>query len=137
MRIQVETGAALEIAGAQAGQEITLDARDDLAAILRRLDRLSAIRIRAGAFGDGSVFSQARLLRRLGFSGRLCAAGPLIPDQLHMARGAGFDEIEPDAEILARHDDAAWRRAADRYRTTYLARLKGPACLTERTNQNA
>jgi uncharacterized protein (DUF934 family) len=137
MRIQVETGVANKAAHRQAGQEITLNAHADLSGVLSGLDQVAAIRIKAGAFGDGTVFSQARLLRRLGYSGRLCAAGALIPDQLHMARGAGFDEIEPDADILARHDLSAWRRAADRYRISYLARLKGAAWPSERTYQNA
>ncbi len=127
MRILVETGEAVEMTTEQGGPEIDIGAREDLASVLPELDRLHAIRIDAGSFGDGSVFSQARLLRRLGFTGRLRAKGPLIPDQLHMARGAGFDEIEPDAAILARHDSAAWRIAAGRYRTSYLARLKEPA----------
>jgi uncharacterized protein (DUF934 family) len=126
MRILVETGALVEKTTGNHGPEIDIGARADLTPILSESDWPRAIRIDAGSFGDGSVFSQARLLRRLGFTGRLCAKGPLIPDQLHMARGAGFDEIEPDAAILVRHKSTAWRTAAGRYRTSYLNRLKNP-----------
>lgn len=137
MRINVETGAPVDMVSGQAEKEIVLGAREDLTFVLPRLGHLDAIRIEAGPFGDGSVFSQARLLRRLGFEGRLCAQGPLISDQLHMARGAGFDEIEPSEETLLRHNSEAWRNAAGRYQVSHLARLKNAAWPIDRTPQNA
>ena len=61
------------------------------------LDRLALIRVAFPAMGDGRGFSIARRLRAMGYAGRLRAAGPLIADQLRVARRVGFDEIElPD-----------------------------------------
>jgi phosphoadenosine phosphosulfate reductase len=45
-------------------------------------------------FSDGRGFTLAARLRRMGFAGRLRAAGHVIADQYAMARRSGFDEVE-------------------------------------------
>ena len=74
------------------------------------LDRLALVRIDFPAMGDGRGFSIARRLRAMGYAGRLRAAGPLIPDQLRLARRVGFDEIELADARAARQPAAQWRR---------------------------
>ena len=62
------------------------------------LDRLAMVRVAFPAMGDGRGFSIARRLRAMGYTGRLRAKGPLIPDQFRAARRVGYDEVElPDA----------------------------------------
>lgn len=73
------------------------------------LDRLQMVRIAFPGMGDGRGFSIARQLRAMGYSGRLRAAGPLIPDQFRAAWRVGFDEVEiPDA-VAERTDARHWR----------------------------
>lgn len=66
------------------------------------------IRIVFSGYADGRGFTLARQLRRLGYTGRLRAAGPLIADQYPLARKSGFDEVEPTPEILARQPESQW-----------------------------
>ena len=55
---------------------------------------LQIIRIDFPNFADGRGFTLARLIRLLGFVGRLRAKGHIIADQYAMARRSGFDEVE-------------------------------------------
>lgn len=73
------------------------------------LDRVALVRIAFPAMGDGRGFSIARRLRAMGYTGRLRAAGPLIPDQFRAARRVGFDEVELPDEVAARQSEAEWR----------------------------
>ncbi|ARC88477.1 DUF934 domain-containing protein [Rhodovulum sp. MB263] len=86
------------------------------------LARIVAIRIVFPAVADGRGFTLARRLRRMGFAGRLRAAGQLIPEQYPMARACGFDEVEIDADRALRQPEADWQKAAGRQ--GYLARLR-------------
>ena len=70
------------------------------------------LRIQFSGYADGRGFTLARQLRRLGYRGRLRAAGPLIADQYPLARKSGFDEVEPTPEILARQPEAQWTARA-------------------------
>ena len=74
---------------------------------------LAAIRIAFPAFSDGRGFTLAARLRRMGFAGRLRAAGHLLADQYAMARRAGFDEVQIDAALAARQPEAQWLARAD------------------------
>lgn len=74
---------------------------------------LHAIRIAFPTFSDGRGFTLAARLRRLGFAGRLRAAGHVIADQYAMARRAGFDEVEISATLAARQPEAQWLARAD------------------------
>jgi uncharacterized protein (DUF934 family) len=79
----------------------------DAAALADHMDA-PFIRIRFSGYADGRGFTLARQLRRLGFLGRLRAAGPLIADQYPLARKSGFDEVEPTPDILARQPESQW-----------------------------
>ncbi|MCI4663690.1 MAG: DUF934 domain-containing protein [Neomegalonema sp.] len=59
-------------------------------------------------FADGRGFSLARRLRDAGYTGRLRAAGGLIPDQFAFARAAGFDEVEISDDRAQRQPEADW-----------------------------
>ena len=90
-------------------------------------DRLSAIdliRVRFPEFADGRGFTIARVLRLMGYSGRIRAGGHVIADQYAMARRAGFDEVEIDDEFAARQPEDQWLRRADWRSHDYQARLR-------------
>lgn len=79
-------------------------------------ERLALVRVAFPAMGDGRGFSIGARLRRMGYSGRLRAAGPLIADQYPAARRTGFDEVEiPDA-LAERQPESAWRSGRLDYR---------------------
>lgn len=83
------------------------------------LPRLSLIAIGFPAFADGRGFSQAKAIRRAGYTGALRASGPLIPDQFDYALACGFDEIElPDASA-GRQSILQWQQARGRLSQTY------------------
>ncbi|QIE42229.1 DUF934 domain-containing protein [Rhodobacteraceae bacterium SC52] len=94
---------------------------DDLA---DHLDRLALIRIGFASFADGRGFTLARRLRRMGFTGRLRAAGHVLADQYTMARRSGFDEVEIDADLAARQPEDQWRARADVHAHDYQSRLR-------------
>ncbi len=73
---------------------------------------------------DGRAFSQARLLRLLGFVGRLRLWGEVMPDQYALARQVGCDEVEISAARAARQPEAQWRAALPPERDSYQARLR-------------
>lgn len=95
------------------GGALTLSADADIESLHPHLPRLHAIRIGFASFSDGRGFTLAARLRRMGFAGRLRAAGHVIADQYAMARRAGFDEVEIPAELAARQPEAQWRARAD------------------------
>ncbi|WP_084862869.1 DUF934 domain-containing protein [Salibaculum halophilum] len=86
-----------------------------------------AIRIAFPAFSDGRGFTLAARLRRLGYAGRLRAAGHVIADQYAMARRSGFDEVEIDADLAARQPEDQWLARADWRARNYQARLRAAA----------
>ena len=104
-----------------------LDIPGDMApeVLAGRLNGLSHIRITFASFADGRGFTLARQLRRMGFSGRLCARGPVIADQYTMARRAGFDEVEIPDTLAARQPEADWQARADWRMPDHQSRLKG------------
>jgi uncharacterized protein (DUF934 family) len=77
------------------------------------LAQVGAIRIAFGAFSDGRGFTLAARLRRMGFAGRLRAAGHVIADQYAMARRSGFDEIEIDESLASRQPEGQWLSRAN------------------------
>lgn len=76
------------------------------------------------AFSDGRGFTIAAQLRRMGYAGRLRAAGPLIADQYAMARRAGFDEVAIPDEMAARQPEDQWLARADWRAHDYRSRLR-------------
>jgi uncharacterized protein (DUF934 family) len=84
-----------------------------------------AIRVRFGSFADGRGFTIAARLRRMGYAGRLRAAGHVLADQYAMARRAGFDEVEIDADLAARQPEPQWLARANWSAHDYQSRLRG------------
>ena len=85
----------------------------------------SLIRIDFPSFADGRGFTIARRLRQMGFTGRLRAKGHVLADQYAMARRAGFDEVEIDADLAARQPEDQWLARAKWRSHDYQARLRG------------
>lgn len=115
---------ALLSGGDLPGQDIAVDFpnNEDPSVLAPFLDRLALIRVAFPAMGDGRGFSIAARLRRMGYSGRLRAAGPLIADQYPAARRTGFDEVEISDALAERQTEAAWRRLA---KPDYRMKLSG------------
>jgi len=112
---------------APAPEALELTPEDDLAEVAGRLEAATLVRIAFPSFADGRGFTLARRLRRMGYSGRLRAVGPLLADQYAMARRVGFDEVEiPDA-LAARQPEEQWLFRADWRSHDHQARLRsGP-----------
>jgi len=86
---------------------------------------LRMIRIDFPSFADGRGFTLARLIRLLGFTGRLRAKGHVIADQYAMARRSGFDEIEISPELASRQPEEQWLFRANQWQEhDYQARLR-------------
>jgi uncharacterized protein (DUF934 family) len=100
---------AAEIAEGTDPLRIDLPAEADPATVAGHFWRTSVIRIPFRSFADGRGFTLARELRRLGFRGRIRAAGHLIPDQWPLARACGIDEVEISGVQAERQPEAAWR----------------------------
>ena len=62
-------------------------------------------------FGDGRGFSIGHALREQGYKGTLRVSGALLPDQFAFALQCGFDEVEIDADRLARQPIEQWLAA--------------------------
>lgn len=97
----------------------------DPATLGDRLAGLRMIRVAFPGFADGRGFSIARQLRRMGYDGRLRAAGHVLADQYAMARRAGFDEVEIGDDLAARQPQEQWLARADWRAHDYQARLRG------------
>ncbi|MCI4661117.1 MAG: DUF934 domain-containing protein [Neomegalonema sp.] len=98
----------------------------DPSALAPEFDRIALIAIDFPSFADGRGFSLAKRLRDLGYEGHLRAKGPLIVDQLVMARRVGFDDIEISAEMAERQPEALWTNALRN--ASYRERLRQRAC---------
>ncbi len=67
----------------------------DVQALVPHFEQIACIALQFPTFADGRAYSQARLLRRLGYRGRLRASGKaVVLDQALEIRAAGFDEAE-------------------------------------------
>ncbi|WP_342773370.1 DUF934 domain-containing protein [Paracoccus luteus] len=77
------------------------------------------------AMTDGRGFSLARLLRELGFAGRIRATGGLIADQYAMARRVGIDEVQISAALARRQPEPQWLARADWRDWDHRSRLAG------------
>ncbi len=108
----------------QVGLAVELAPDADPTMLSDRLSAIDLIRVRFPEFADGRGFTIARVLRMMGFSGRIRAGGHVIADQYAMARRAGFDEVEIDDELAARQPEEQWLRRADWRSHDYQARLR-------------
>lgn len=104
---------------------LALDPDTDLSALPGDLSGIELIRIDFPGFADGRGFTLARLLRLNGYRGRLRARGHILADQYTMARRAGFDEVEIDADLATRQPEDQWRARAHWRDHDYQARLRG------------
>lgn len=86
----------------------------------------AVIEVAFPAFNDGRGFTLGHQLRRAGFTGRLRAAGPLLPDQYAMARRSGFDEVAvPGALFRRQGGETVWASRADWQDHDHRGRLAG------------
>ncbi len=105
------------------GVDLASDA--DPADLAGHLDAIDLIRIDFPSFADGRGFTLARLIRRMGYPGRMRAAGHVLADQYAMARRAGFDEVEIGPDLATRQPEAQWLARADWQSNDYQSRLRG------------
>ena len=77
------------------------------------------------AMTDGRGFSLARILRELGYGGRIRATGALIADQYAMARRVGIDEVQIPAALARRQPADQWLARADWREWDHRSRLAG------------
>lgn len=85
---------------------------------------VTLIRVDFPSFSDGRGFTIARVLRRLGYGGKLRASGHVIADQYAMARRSGFDEVEISDELAARQPEGQWKFRANWQAHDYQSRLR-------------
>ncbi len=104
---------------------VDLPSDTDPAGLAGRLGGLALIRVDFPSFADGRGFTIARLLRLMGYAGRLRARGHVIADQYAMARRAGFDEVEIPDDLAARQPQEQWLARAEWAAHDYQARLRG------------
>ena len=97
-----------EIADGSGPVRIDLAADGDPAGLVPHFPRTDVIRIPFRAFSDGRGFTLARELRRLGYRGRIRAAGHLISDQWPLARACGIDEVEISGAQALRQPEGSW-----------------------------
>lgn len=117
------------IAGIDAAQNIEVEAidvpSDSAPDQIFMPPHLLMIRIDFSNFADGRGFTLARLIRLLGFTGRLRAKGHVIADQYAMVRRSGFDEVEVTAELAKRQPEEQWLFRANLWKEhDYQARLR-------------
>ena len=89
------------------------------------LDTIPMIRVDFPSFADGRGFTIARVLRLMGYTGRLRAKGHVIADQYAMARRSGFDEVEIDTNLANRQPEDQWLARANWREHDYQRRLRG------------
>jgi uncharacterized protein (DUF934 family) len=100
---------ALPLAEWQARPEwpaVSLANTDPVEDLAPQLGRLRLIVLEFPKFSDGRAYSQARLLRRMGYRGELRATGGVLQDQVAFMLRCGFDSFESEqqgfGEALAR-----------------------------------
>lgn len=115
-RMVPAAGSALDVPNTVAGDQLA-----------PYFDTVAMIRISFPSFGDGRGFTLARHLRLLGYTGRLRAAGHVLPDQYAMVRRVGFDEVEIDGSLATSQYEHCWLARSGWQDHSYLKRLQKPA----------
>lgn len=78
---------------------VALENTVDVTALGTLLERVDLLVLQFPKWTDGRAYSQARLLRsRVGYRGRLRAAGDVIVDMLPLLQRNGFDEVQLRAD---------------------------------------
>jgi uncharacterized protein (DUF934 family) len=75
------------------GLGVQFNGDDSIEALLPDLAQLGLVAIEFPVFRDGRGFSQARLVRRAGFTGQLRAVGDVTRDRLDYMQRCGFDAL--------------------------------------------
>lgn len=104
--------------------DVTLPPDTDPATLGQYLNA-GLIAVEFPAMTDGRGFSLARILRELGFAGRIRATGGLIADQYAMARRVGIDEVQIPAALARRQPAGQWLARADWRAWDHRSRLAG------------
>ncbi|WOI53132.1 DUF934 domain-containing protein [Parvularcula sp. LCG005] len=84
--------------GAPLTDALLIDNDADLAAHPVALEGVDAVALVFPKLRDGRAFTQARILRRQGFTGDICARGTLFRDQVLFALRCGFTSFELDKD---------------------------------------
>ena len=84
-------------------------ARADWERLCALLPELGLVRIRLRHFGDVAALDLARAIRMRGWRGRLRAHGAVLASLYTLARRAGFDEVELDADQARLQPAEHWR----------------------------
>ncbi len=113
-----------QLPAGQAGLAVELASDADPTTLSDHLHAIELIRVNFPEFADGRGFTIARVLRLMGYDGRIRASGHVITDQYAMARRAGFDEVEIDDELAARQPEEQWLRRSSWRSHDYQARLR-------------
>jgi len=106
------------------GLLVDVPADTDPQVLSDHLPRIDMIRVHFASFADGRGFTIAKILRSMGYKGRLRAEGHVIADQYAMARRSGFDEVEINDELATRQPEAQWCFRADWQVNDYQKRLR-------------
>ncbi len=121
--------ALAELAEGSNAAAARLEPGDDPRALLPWIGTLRLIEIGFPKFRDGRGYSQAQILREMGFAGELRAVGDINPDQLQFLLRVGFDSVAADAPL----DPALVSRTLARYAHVYMGAADGRApAFTER-----
>ncbi|MBX2814163.1 MAG: DUF934 domain-containing protein [Myxococcales bacterium] len=97
--VDVATFQAQLVDGVSPEVGVELQPTDDVETLAEILKRAPVIRLIFPKFREGRPYSQARLLRaRIGYQGRIVAAGPLFPDQAQFLWRTGFSAVEIEDE---------------------------------------
>jgi len=110
---------------------VSLANTDPVEDLAPHVGRLRLIVLNFPKFSDGRAYSQARLLRRLGYTGELRATGGVLQDQTPFMLRCGFDSFESDqkgfGEALAKARtlfSVVYQPAEDDRETAGLLRLR-------------
>lgn len=93
--------------------------------------RLALVSVDFPTFSDGRGFSLGHRLRRLGFAGRLRAAGHVIADQFAYLLACGFDELLLRADVAARQPVEHYLAALGRISAGYQRGIRGRRSILE------
>ena len=74
-------------------------------------------------FSDGRFLTMARQLRLRGYTGHICAAGEIVPDQFPMALKVGVDSVEISGALARRCTQEQWVGMGQRIQGNYQSRL--------------
>lgn len=85
------------------------------------VDKLKMVELTVENFTDGRAFTQARVLRDIGFKGEIKVSGPIVPDQAKFFARVGVDTLR--IEDASRAVD--FKSALDRFNVFYQSSSDG------------